>query len=226
MEADGNLVGLSALELVLRLPSLQPLIRQLSFVIFTPYAGVENRARIESKVPLESRSVAEFLELRPPIVLLDELLRHDARPKRELVHVKTRDLSVAQLNAMVRRLPEGAALGLCSVSQLRNKARTMHIPMMDFRVPPSEAGLTILREALYRMGFRRGALLDSGRSYHFYGFDLMNRDQWWEFMARSLLVAPLVDVRYIAHRLLEGTGILRLTSTPLKPRTPVVVGCL
>lgn len=97
--------------------------------------------------------------------------------------------------------------------------------MIDFRVPPGDYGLAAVREAVARMGIKRGAILDSGRSYHFYGFDLLTQKQWWEFMAQCLLLGPLTDVRYIGHRLLEGMGILRLTATPLKPKAPVVVDC-
>lgn len=225
MTPHEDLIGLEASGLVLRLSTLQPRLRQLSFVIFTPYAGVEDRIHIGAKVPLENRSATEILASKPQAALLDELLRHESQPKREIIHVDTRNLSESRLNLMIRALPPGAALGLCSACRV-HKAPPMHIPMMDFRIPPSDVGLAVLRDALYRMGIQRGVLLDSGRSYHFYGFDLMNQSQWWEFMARTLLVAPFTDVRYVAHRLLEGTSILRLTKTPLKPKTPVVVSCL
>lgn len=211
------------MELVLELPRLQqPRAEILRFVVFTPYQGLEARLKIEPEIPAERRSVSEVLASKPAAELVAELLRHETKPTRKIVDVKAGSVSQARLDGLVVGLAEGAALGLCSLAD----DDPMHVPMMDFRVPPGDEGLAAVREAIRRMGLKRGAILDSGRSYHFYGFDLMTQKQWWEFMAQCVLLGPLTDVRYIGHRLLEGMGILRLTSTPLKPKAPVVVETL
>lgn len=221
-----DLIGLSASELVLRLMSLQPSIERVSFVAFTPSAGVEERLQLGAS-PLEATPSKQLLASRSFPILLTELLRHSRHPKRKVIHVATSDLSISSLEALVSHLSEGVALGFCSACRIRGKSHSAHIPLLDFRIPSGgESELDVLCEALRLMGLQRGAVLDSGKSYHFYGFDLLNQSQWREFMARSLLLAPLTDVRYIAHRLLERQSILRLSSTALKPTIPRVVRLL
>jgi hypothetical protein len=98
--------------------------------------------------------------------------------------------------------------------------------MMDFRVTPGPDKVRVLERALRIMGEERGAILISGRSYHYYGARLLESHRWREFMERSILLSPLTDTRYIAHRLLAGMGVLRVTSTQAKPEIPHVVSAL
>src|SRR5213075_183801 len=67
------------------------------------------------------------------------------------------------------------------------------IPMMDFRCTPSASNLDRIQRALRALGQSAGAVLASGRSYHFYGFQLLPPNEWSDFLARCLLLAPLVD---------------------------------
>lgn len=98
-----------------------------------------------------------------------------------------------------------------------------HLPMMDFRCEPSPNGQKLVGSSMRRLGQAKGVILESGRSYHFYGFDLLTEECWLEFMYRSLLLTPFTDPRYIGHRLLGGAARLRVTSSSGKPVTPTVV---
>ncbi len=43
---------------------------------------------------------------------------------------------------------------------------------------------------------------------------LLSRQEWIRFMIACLLLEPLADIRYIAHRMLVGKPSLRLTDVP------------
>lgn len=94
---------------------------------------------------------------------------------------------------------------------------------MDLRCRPSNENLYKCKTAFQKMGVP-GVMLESGRSYHFYGFKILAHEDWVRFMANCLLFAPLSDVRYIGHRLLEGACDLRITEIEGKfPRVVAVV---
>lgn len=99
----------------------------------------------------------------------------------------------------------------------------MHIPMMDFRCEPSNQNRQFVVTAMRKIGQKAGVVLESGRSYHYYGFDLLTEDEWRKFMYRSLLLTPFIDSRYIGHRLLSGMARLRITSCRAKSVTPFKV---
>ena len=57
-----------------------------------------------------------------------------------------------------------------------------------------------------------GALLSSGKSYHFYGANLLTDEDLRIFLGRALLFAPITDKTWIAHQLIEGSCALRISS--------------
>lgn len=68
------------------------------------------------------------------------------------------------------------ALGLCSRINLVNflpTHSTWHIPMMDFCCPRTSVNLKRLKSDLKiigkEFGLKNGVILDSGKSYHYYG---------------------------------------------------------
>jgi hypothetical protein len=123
-----------------------------------------------------------------------------------------------------------AQKGSCALFNLRgfHKKKCWHIPMMDFRIKSSTNidQLCLLKECLCKLKQTDGVLLNSGKSYHYYGFRRLSHQEWMRFMTACLLLEPLVDVRYIAHRILAGKASLRLTATPQKKKVPELVACL
>ena len=98
-----------------------------------------------------------------------------------------------------------------------------HIPLMDFRCEKSEKNLTDIKNFLRRLGEKNGAIFDSGRSYQYYGFQLlMNSESWRLFMAQCLLF-DYTDRYYIGHQLIDGYSILRLSESNRHPEIPKVV---
>lgn len=112
--------------------------------------------------------------------------------------------------------------GVCSRVRLRDDT-VAHLPLLDFQCEVSEACADAITAAMGRMRQRRGALLLSGRSYHYYGFDPLNPIGWRRFMSRTVLLTAMIDVRYVAHCLIEDLACLRVDSHVVHPVEPVIV---
>ena len=114
-------------------------------------------------------------------------------------------------------------------SKVRAAGRDLHWPMLDFRaeIPAeresAERLLEILCKSLKAIGALGGVVMESGNSYHYYGYEPVEPNVWRRFMQRSLLLEPFIDVRYIAHRLESGHAALRVTAARDKPHVPHVV---
>lgn len=113
-----------------------------------------------------------------------------------------------------------------------------HIPMMDFRLSRSPQNVSLLRERLNKItNEKEGYILESDKSYHYYGMRLIRtQNEWLEFMANCLLTSvfqgegkpflEIADSRYIGHRLLEGGCALRISAKGGKAIVPTVVALL
>lgn len=179
-----------------------------------------------ARVEFLSYSVFPSLEARlrrtpPAAAARQEALVHD-RSGWRLFEQTRADLDVHRLEALVAALGPDVALGMTSRVALAD-GTLRHLLMMDFRCDVGPHAQDAVVDALRVMGHGHGVLLDSGASYHFYGLELVDDDGWRRFMGQALLVAPLVDVRYIAHRLIDGFSVLRVTATTSKPTVPMVV---
>lgn len=98
---------------------------------------------------------------------------------------------------------------------LDGRGRKKHLGMIDFVGKPP---ISLIRErARNFLGPRMAAsliLFDSGRSVHGYSLGLMGPAEWHQFLGRLLLMnlpgdKPLVDERWIGHRLIGGYSALR-----------------
>ena len=124
----------------------------------------------------------------------------------------------------VRARP-GEAVGLGSLCETPGGERR-HLPLLDFSCPVGPEHEAFVRVGVERLGQSRGLLVESGNSYHYYGLDPVPEAEWRAFMTEALLLAPYVDARYVAHRLLGGVGVLRLGAGPGKPTPPRPIAVL
>ena len=97
----------------------------------------------------------------------------------------------------------------------------LHIPMMDLDCSISDENLKAVGEYAKILG-REGVILQTGRSYHYYGFHLMSKSEWVDFIASSML-AKVCDIRYMAHKLKDGFITLRITAGGMRNTEPKVV---
>lgn len=133
---------------------------------------------------------------------------HQEVPSDSAERVLARGVSRDFLLARGGSLACGRMLMVLSQVQMDNGA-IFHLPMLDFRVPSSVENLSTVRSVLHQLGMN-GVVLNSGRSYHFYGTKLIRPDELRAFLARALFFTPLIDYRWIAHQLVEGRCALRI----------------
>ena len=141
----------------------------------------------------------------------DSLLMHPRDPLAKKIIIRRDEISADKLSSIISKLPEGRGLAVCSRVSL-SSGRTMHIPMADLLLPVSDQNARAACELLAAMGQSEGILVRSGQSYHFYGMSLLPPQQWLRFMANALLLSPITDPRYIAHRVLDGECHLKVAS--------------
>ena len=227
-----QLCGLDAPNLVSRLAEIHESVTAFAFKSYVPGPSLAERLGITPERALFCMGVDQLLSIRPKAADLVRELRG-----RNVVD-QSDDLTWIDARAIRSRTyrPQSAvkaryqALAMCSCC---TQADTIvHVPMMDFRVQAPKGSSTtdrtleLIAEALIAINAPNGVILKSGNSYHYYGFELLNQGNWYEFTARCLLLEPLVDVRYIAHRLLSGRAALRITESSQKPHIPTVVACI
>ena len=124
----------------------------------------------------------------------DSALIHFHGPRAEEYLLSSEDLAGDGIGNLIERLPPEHGLTVCSDVRLASGA-TLHIPMMDFLCSPSDANENLVISIVRRLEQPRGLLANSGNSYHFYGCNLFENDEWRRFLARALLLSPITDPR-------------------------------
>src|ERR1041384_699984 len=214
-------------------------IHSVSFVIYRPAPGLNQRLDQREDPSIAIRRKAQDLnenygvpfwdavlsvamkEGSIPETYVDLAILHDKAPEERTVEYRRDELTYSTIDNLLKIASPNEAVALSSKVQLRNGGNA-HIPMMDFRCHYSEGNSKVIVRALHALGEESGLLVESGRSYHFYGLRLMSNEQWVRFMALGALFSPIVDVRYIAHRLADGACRLRIGPGPGKTFMPVV----
>src|ERR1019366_5661556 len=142
--------------------------------------------------------------------------------RRILTEVPRSEVSAANLYDIAQSLGDNRLLGICSKIRLIGGG-TAHIPMMDFMCSASTTSLELITHLIEALRQGQGSLLDSGRSYHYYGFQLLTEEKWKVFLGKCLLMSGFADDRYIGHQLVDGHCVLRLSSGKSKTRVPKVI---
>jgi len=109
-------------------------------------------------------------------------------------------------------LDSNRMLALQSRVLLRD-GNSRHIPMLDFHVPASDRSLRSVMTVLKVLRLS-GFVLLSGKSYHFYGDELMEEGELCRFLGKALLFTPIVDRAWIAHQLMASACALRVSQRP------------
>lgn len=140
--------------------------------------------------------------------LFDAATFHNPQTKHQ--DISTENLTAEQLRRLSNENEAGAILAISSQVKCAD-GRFRHIPQIDFHCRASAENQKVAISLLRNLS-QRGYLLASGKSYHFYGIDLLNDDELGTFFGRVLLFSPIVDRAWIAHQLIEGRSALRLSS--------------
>ena len=223
-----DLRGKSVLEFFPVLCSLRREITGIRFETYKPAPGLserldnmltpkEHRLR-DAAVALREANAIPFwdavlaISMRQGTIherFIESALAHDAAPDEQEITLPSGQITAERISDIISRLPPGYGLAACSRVMLAS-SWAAHIPMLDFRCPCSEENAKAIEKMLTLAGCHEGVLVESGRSYHFYGTSLLSEARWIEFMGRALLFAPIVDSRFIGHRLADGQCRLKV----------------
>jgi len=97
---------------------------------------------------------------------------------------------------------------------------TRHIPLLDFKVKSQDSNLCVVVAAVKALKLR-GYILDSGKSYHFIGLDLVSESELIDILAKFCLLAPISDSAWASHQIIERSASLRVS--PRNGVYPIVV---
>lgn len=201
-------IDMEAPEVVVQLVALHPEIECVKFQEYSPHTlGIR-------------KTLAEQKEIS-----VKTILRHHPDVKEYAIRLQREDVT----EEMIWKLIDAAtkrekAFVLCSQIETHDD-HIMHIPMLDFECDVSGENLSKIIEFVNEIK-EAGVILESGRSYHYYGFNLLDEKRWIKFMARSLLFTGFIDSRHIGHRILSSEARLRLAKIKGSDRylmTPKVV---
>lgn len=95
-------------------------------------------------------------------------------------------------------------------SLINGKDSNSHIPFLDFHIPPSNTNQKICLKILIHLNLQ-GYLLNSGKSYHFIGKNVMDFENLQTVLHNALLFSPIIDKSWIAHQLIQKYCCLRIS---------------
>jgi hypothetical protein len=195
---------------------------QLHLLISSHADGEFREAWLPDYEILFAKRLAEGAEMTK---LIAAAVQHDERQKDRIRTTFPSDqVSSSTIEILLQQRPEWT---LAASSRVTTESdRLFHLPMMDFHCPVSEKNLALVAAALVAIGQEKGAIVETGRSYHYYGFELLTEDAWESFLGKCLLLSPLTDARYIGHRLIDKECVVRLAPSPGKDKQPKVVHLL
>ena len=175
--------------------------------------------RSSSRLPFwEAIMLSCFGESRDFTRLLQEATFHQSHTD-SLLRISRDEVFAGRLAELMSVQPAGHHLSFSSRIELGGEG-TKQLPLLDFHCPESAENDRLV-SAVCKQLYRHTALVfSSGESYHALGLDPLDEHGFRDFLTRSLLFAPIVDARYVAHQLLEGACALRLSSSMEKPNQP------
>ncbi len=98
--------------------------------------------------------------------------------------------------------------GISSRILIKNNIR--HIPMLDFHIPVSNYSQKLCENIICELNLS-GYLLESGKSYHFIGNNIISHAKLKSVLHRALLFTPVIDRAWIAHQLIQNYCCLRIS---------------
>ena len=182
--------------------------------------------RSEARLPFwESLLLSCFGESRDYSRLLREAQFHQSNAN-SLLRISRDDVIAGRLDEMANAQPAGYHLSLSSKIELTGGA-IRQLALLDFHCPENAVNDRLVAEVCKLLLKYTSLVFSSGESYHMLGLCLLDERAFREFLTNSLLFSPIVDARYVAHQLLEGSCALRLSSSlqkPIRPWMKFIVG--
>ena len=150
--------------------------------------------------------------------LLHEATFHQSN-KESIVRVSREEILAGHLVELINAQPRGHHLSFSSQIELEGEVMRQ-LPLLDFHCPETVENDRLVFSVCKQLYRHTTLVFSSGESYHALGLDPLEEQGFRKFLTRSLLFAPIVDARYVAHQLLEEACALRLSSSIEKPSRP------
>lgn len=197
-------LGMTAPEVVCKIVELNLDISAILFKIYIPTKTLEEDPVLQIQTSL------------------NKMIRHNPPEKEEVVWLKREERLLERLAQIVEILDREKALAVTSGVKVFNTEKKFHIPMIDFSCEISSENLRKIQGFLMKIK-QKGVVLRSGRSYHYYGIELLPERDWFTFLGKCLLFTGHTDSRNIGHRLIDGHSSLRISEQKRRPHLPKVV---
>lgn len=144
---------------------------------------------------------------------------------REYIQLDAEETNKERIEELISSLKPDYELALHSRVHF-GTGEILHIPMIDFngRLSPEDWKRVI--GILPPKITKNLIIFETGNSYHGYSTELLHKEDWIEFMGTVLLLntpnsEPIIDSRWVGHRLLGGFGSLRWScNTSQYKKTP------
>ena len=133
------------------------------------------------------------------------------------------------------RFAEHLALGdnVALDSQVVASLKVQNLAMMDFAPVKSDQAQARIKERFSQLivpKFGGGFLLETGRSYHFLGENILDNKGWLDFLGYCLLTSIehelIADARYIGYSIIRRSTGLRVTTAGTKTFQPRCVAII
>lgn len=195
-------------------------IKEVNFVTFKPYELLQNRLDItgglkivvENALLIRSKYNFPFWDSFNSSLfntnLVDEKIFQEIKFHNQVEKVHNIDKSLLE-TVLLKRKNADDYMTFSSQVKLEDD-RIMHLPLLDFHIPVSYENENICVSVINSLNLR-GFLLDSGKSYHFYGLKLFSENEMINFLANALFFAPIIDRAWVAHQLIERRCSLRIS---------------
>lgn len=175
--------------------------------------------RSVSRMPFwEALMLSCFGEQRDFTRLLQEATFHQSHGD-SVIRISRDEILAGHLDELMNAQSAGHHLSFSSRIEIGADG-TKQLPLLDFHCPESAENDRLVSDVCKQLYRDTALVFSSGESYHALGLDLLDEHGFRDFLARSLLFAPIVDARYVAHQLLEGACALRLSNSADKPKRP------
>jgi len=230
-------IGASALQLICEIVVAVPGINFIELATLDPAPLLEKRARLgtNDRAPIEralylreslalpfwsAAMLAAPNSIGIPYGLFEAATFHQSVGQK-LLRIPASDVRLDLLVELERKVLSSGRL-VAITSLVSDEGDEAHLQMLDFHTIYSVELTPLVIQVIRSLGCR-GALLRSGKSYHFYGLKLLGAPALPAFLGRALLFDPILDRAWIAHQLIEGRCALRISGHPDYAEGPVVV---
>jgi hypothetical protein len=215
--------GIGAVEFA-TVPASTPLIQERRTLDSNAREVIERALRLRSDIslPFWDATMAMCFGARASVLpLFEAALYHSPSPSTRTLTVG-RGCQVEEIVTLFPPVEANSVLALLS-SVTTDSGERAHLPLLDFHLPSTATNERIALEALQALQVGPGYLLTSGKSYHFIGVKLVEAAAFPKFLARALLLSPVIDRSWIAHQIIEGRSALRISPRPGRDDTPRIV---